>query len=85
MAVAGLGPQCRYRISGDTTAVAIIRFRLVLSGNDNAELFSNHHQSSVEGDLLVEDHRTGSFDWPWGIFQVTLAPCFSTGSSQQLP
>lgn len=41
MAVAGLDPQCRYEIFGDTTAVAIIRFQLVCSGNDNTELFSN--------------------------------------------
>jgi len=35
----------------------------------------HHHQSSVEGDLLLEDHHTASFDWPWGIsLQVTPAP-----------
>lgn len=53
--------------------VAIIRFRLVSSGSDNTELSSNH-QSSVEGGLLLEDHRTASFDWPWGFsFQGTRA------------
>ena len=58
-------------------AVAIIRFWLVCSGNGNTELFSTNLQSSVEGDLLLEDHPTASFDWPWGIsFQVTLALCF---------
>lgn len=76
-AVAGLDPQCRNEIFGDATAMAIIRLRLVHPGNDNTELFSNHHQSSVEGDLLLEDQPTASFDWPWGIcFQVTLVLCF---------
>lgn len=74
VAVAGLDPQCRYEIFGDSTAVAMIGFRLVLSGNDNTELFSSHYLSFFEGSLLLEDHPTARFDWPWGIsFQVTLA------------
>lgn len=51
----GLNPHHRYRIFGDTRAVAVTTFQLVCSGSDNTELFSNHHLS-VERDLLLEDH-----------------------------
>lgn len=44
VAVAGLNPQCRYEIFGDTTAVAIIRFWFMHSDNDNTELFPNRDQ-----------------------------------------